>query len=105
MIKYAKTQEHCGHFQKRLLSWHDMVNHGPQNGPKTVFFSQRIVFTLSLGFVDDFGPKSYSKRPKTLFFWPEDLFERSLSCVGKGPNQRNTMYSSVVSEMCRSLGS
>ena len=30
-------------------------------------FPRRIVFTLSLGLVDDFGRRSYPKRPKTSF--------------------------------------
>ena len=29
-----------------------------EKGPKLVIFPQRLVFTLPLGFADDFGPKS-----------------------------------------------
>ena len=48
--------------------------------------------TLSLGFAEVFGRKSYPKRPKkNAFFGPEVLFQKSSSCVGKGPNQRNTL--------------
>ena len=32
---------------------HDMAIHGPEKGPKL-----GLVFTLPLGFADDFGPRS-----------------------------------------------
>ena len=51
----------------------DMAIHGPENG----HFSQRIVFTLHLGFAGDFRRMSYSKRQKKGTFSPEVLIQRS----------------------------
>ena len=56
---------------------------GLKKRPKTVIFPTHC-FTLSLVCVDIFGRRSYPK--------PEVLIQRFQSCVGKGPNQRNTLH-------------
>ena len=52
--KWTNTKKHKKHLEnmskQRLLSWHDMVHHGPQKKSKNSHVSQRIVFTCSLGF-------------------------------------------------------
>ena len=45
LVKYKKHKETLENMSKQKLhSWHDMVNHGPQNRSKNDHFSQSIVF-------------------------------------------------------------
>ena len=75
---------------------HQWTKKKSQNG----HFSQRMIFAFTLGFVDVFGQTSYPKRPKKGTFLPEVLFQRSQSCVGKGPTQRNTLKHEVNDDAC-----
>ena len=91
-----KNTGNIGKLSNRGLRFgHDMAIHGPQSGPKSTLFPNALFFTLSLGFVDDFKRRSYPKRPN-MRSWPEVLFQGSQSCVEKGPNQRNTLYSMYI---------
>ena len=69
--KCEKTQEIKEKRSKHGLRFrHDIAIHAPNNGPKTVIYPNTLFFTLSLGFIDVFGRRSYSKRPKIRFSAP-----------------------------------
>ena len=77
-----KTQDTLGKLSKHgLRFWHDMVNCKPRKRPKTATFPDTLFLHFSHGFVDDFGRRSFPKRPnapKRHFFYPR-------SC-SKGPD-------------------
>ena len=88
----AKNTRNIGKISKHGLPfWHDMAIHGPKKGPKTAIFPTHC-FYVSPGICRRFRPKVLSPNTKKRRFWPEVLIQRSLSCVEKGPNQRNTPY-------------
>ena len=57
--KCRKSRETLGKMSKHgLFFGQDMATHGPQKGPKLAIFPNALFFTFSLGFADDFGPRS-----------------------------------------------
>ena len=77
-------------FKTRTPFWHDMVNYGSKNVRKRSFFSTHCCYT-SLGIYRRFRPKG-PKRLNMPVLGPEVPIQRSQSCAGKSPNQRNTRY-------------
>ena len=90
--KCKNSRETVGKLSNRgLRFWHDMAIHGPKKGPKTAIFPNALFlhFTWDLPTIFAGGPIPNAKKGT---FLPEVLIQRSYSCVGKGPNQRNTLY-------------
>ena len=80
--KYTKHKNYWEHCKNKVsftgTTWSSMDQKKSKNG----HFSQRLVFfTLSLGFADVFGRRSYPKRPKTPFWarGPNHALEKVLT--------------------------
>ena len=93
------TQETLRNMSKHGLRFgHDMVNHGPPRRSENGHFPRRIVFFFLkkkqklpwvLPTLPAEGPNPNVQKGTCL---PQVPLQRSKSCVGKGPNQRNTRY-------------
>ena len=79
-----------------LILVDDVVRNGPNKSPKTTHFPDALFLHFPWRLTGVFGRKVLCQTAKIAFFGPEVLIQRSQSCVGKGPNQRNTQFKEAL---------